>query len=229
MELGRIGIWTFAFDQQPWAAVREAAAEIEALGYGAIWYGESAGRDALTQAALLLAATERIVVASGIARIGVRDARTMAAAHRALTDAYPDRFVLGLGGSRQLGTGEKPVAAMRRYLDEMDQAPYTPPPPRSVPVRMLGAMHPGMLRLAARRTDGTQTYLVPPAHTSVARAELGDGKVLTPEQAVALTTDRTRAHELGRAYLSFYLRIPAYTTNFKRIGFGDDDLANGGS
>src|ERR687895_1255131 len=136
MELGPIGIWTAQLDYQPAAKAKEAAAELERLGFGAIWFPESVGREALTNAALLLSATKRIVIATGIANIYGRDPVTAAAAHRTLAEAYPGRFLLGLGVSHvplveqiRGHTYGKPVAAMRAYLDRMDAAPYRAVPP----------------------------------------------------------------------------------------------------
>src|SRR2546425_1936221 len=146
LKLGSVGIWTTRFEDHPAAKVQEAASELEDLGYGAIWFGEAAGREALTHAGLLLAATRRIVVATGIANIYGRDAVAMASGQKTLAEAYPDRFVLGLGVSHvplveQLRGHqyEKPVPRMRAYLDAMDQAPYRSVAPASKPIRVLAA------------------------------------------------------------------------------------------
>src|SRR5438093_1426692 len=144
LKLGSVGIWTTRFEHHPAAKVQAAAGELEGLGYGAIWFGEAAGREAFTHAGLLLAATRRIVVATGIANIYARDAVAMASAQKTLAEAYPDRFVLGLGVSHvplveQLRGHqyEKPVPRMRAYLDAMDQAPYRSVAPASKPIRVL--------------------------------------------------------------------------------------------
>ena len=138
MDIGQIGIWTSQFERGPWSAAAEAAAELDDLGYGAVWFPESRGREAFAQSALLLAATRRIVVATGIANIYARDALTMANGQRALAEAYPGRFLLGLGVShRPMVEGIRghtygpPLATMRAYLDAMDAAPYAPPTRRS--------------------------------------------------------------------------------------------------
>src|SRR5213594_4679212 len=140
-QLGPIGIWTSQLDYQPAARAQEAAAELEQLGFGAIWFGEAVGREALTHAGLLLAATRRIVVATGIANIYARDPMAMASGQKTLAEAYPERFVLGLGVSHvplveQLRGHQydKPVARMRAYLDAMDQAPYRSAAPASKPI-----------------------------------------------------------------------------------------------
>src|SRR5439155_932060 len=145
MDLGRVGIWTFAFELQPAARVREAAAEIEGLGYGAIWIPEALGREALSHAAVLLAATRRIPVATGIANIWARDAMAMAAGQKTLAEAWPGRFLLGIGVSHAPIVGmrghgyDRPLTFMRQYLDAMDAAIYNAPPPAAAP-RVVGAL-----------------------------------------------------------------------------------------
>ncbi|MFQ5668111.1 MAG: LLM class F420-dependent oxidoreductase [Candidatus Binatia bacterium] len=235
VDVGRVGIWTFALDMQPAAKAQEAAAEIEQLGYGAIWIPEALGREAFTHAALLLAGTRRAVIATGIANIWVRDAMAMAAAQRTLAEAFPDRFLLGIGVShaplvsmRGHSYG-KPLTAMRRYLDTMDAAPFMACAPAVPPVRVIAALAPKMLALAAQRTAGSHPYFVPPEHTAYARSLLGDGPLLLPEQAVVLETDPARAREIARGHMATYLGLPNYINNLKRLGFTDDDLASGGS
>jgi len=236
MELGAIGIWTAQFDYQPAAKAREAAAELEQLGFGAIWFPESVGRESLTNAALLLGATSRIVIATGIANIYARDPVTMAAGQNTLAEAYPGRFLLGLGVSHiplvEEARGHKsgkPVASMRAYLDGMDRAPYRAAPPSVKPVRVLAALGPKMLRLAAEQAGGAHPYFVPPEHTARAREILGSDRLLAVEQAVVLETDSTKAREIARAHASRYLALPNYANNLRRLGFGDEDLVGGGS
>ena len=236
IHLGSIGIWTRQLEDQPAAKAQEAAAELEQLGFGAIWFGEAYGREAFTHAGLLLAATGRIVIATGIANIYARDPVTMAAAQKTLAEAYPDRFVLGLGVSHvplvEQMRGhryEKPVPTMRAYLDAMDKAPYRAAPPTSKPIRMLAALGPKMLQLAAERTEGAHPYNVNPEHTAQARGILGSGPYLCPEQAVVLETDAAKARQIGRAFLGIYLGLPNYANNFLRLGFDEADLQNGGS
>ncbi|MFD8597591.1 TIGR03620 family F420-dependent LLM class oxidoreductase [Kitasatospora sp. NPDC059646] len=231
--LGRIGLWTFAFEQQPAAAVREAAAEIDELGYGALWFGEGRGRDSFGQAWLLLDATRRITVASGIADMGRRTAQATAAATRTLDDAHPGRYLLGLGGHRVAGTAGStpagPLADTRRYLDELDTAPGGPATETGTdPVRrrLLAALGPAMLRLAATRTAGAHTYFVPPEHTALARTALGPDAVLAVEQAVVLDPDPARARETATAHVAVYTTYAAHQqANLRRLGFTDQDLA----
>lgn len=236
MQLSSIGIWTRQFEDYPAANAQEAAAELEQLGFGAIWFGEAFGREALTHAGLLLAGTKKIVIATGIANIYGRDPLAMAAGQKTLAEAYPDRFVLGLGVSHvplveQLRGHryEKPIAAMRAYLDAMDQAPYRSVAPATKPVRMLAALGPKMLELAAQRTDGAHPYNTTPEHTAQARAIMGQGPKLCPEQAVIFETDAATARAIGREFLALYLTLPNYTDNFLRLGFSEADFQNGGS
>ncbi len=234
MDIGRVGIWTFAFELHPAAQAREAAAVIEDLGYGAIWIPEALGREALAHSALLLAATKRIPIATGIANIWARDAMAMAAGQKTLAEAWPNRFLLGIGVSHAPLVGlrghgyAKPLTAMRHYLDAMDAALYNAPPPAAAP-RVIGALAPKMLALAAERTDGAHPYFVPPEHTRRARAALGPNKLLAPEQAVVLERDATVAREVARAHMQTYLQLPNYVNNLRRLGFADDDIRDGGS
>jgi probable F420-dependent oxidoreductase len=235
MDIGRVGIWTFALDLQPAAKAQEAAVEIEALGYGAIWIPEALGREAFTNSALLLAGTRRIAVATGIANIWARDAMAMGAAQKTLAEAYPDRFLLGIGVSHAPLVGmrghdyDKPLSAMRRYLDAMDSAPFMAAGPAAPPKRVIAALAPKMLQLAAERAWGSHPYFVPPEHTAYARKILGKGPLLAPEQAAVLETDPAKAREIARTHMSTYLGLPNYVNNLKRLGFTDDDIANGGS
>ena len=235
VSLKQIGIWTSAFERQPASKVQEAGAALEKLGYGAIWFSEGLGREAFTQAALLLAGTSRILVATGIANIYGRDTFTMAAGQKTLSEAYPNRFLLGLGVSHiplveklRGHSYEKPVAKMSAYLDAMDDALYESVTPAST-TRVIAALGPKMLQLAAKRADGAHPYNVPPEHTATARQLLGTGPLLCPEQAVVLETNPAKAREIARNFLKLYLTLPNYTNNFLRLGFSSDDCKNGGS
>src|SRR5690242_10175628 len=155
MDIGRVGIWTFQLEQQPAARAQAAAAEIEALGWGALWIPEALGREMFTHSALLLAGTRWMPIATGIANIWARDAMAMAAAQKTLAEAHPDRFLLGMGVSHApMVEGmrghryTKPLSAMRAYLDAMDRAPFLAAPPATDPPRVIGALAPKMLALA---------------------------------------------------------------------------------
>lgn len=236
IQLGSIGIWTRQFEDQPAAKAQEAARELEELGYGALWFGEAAGREVLTNAGILLAATKRMVIATGIANIYARDAVAMASGQKTLAEAYPNRFLLGLGVSHiplveQLRGHryEKPVATMRAYLDAMDKAPYSSVAPATKPARVLAALGPKMLELSRDLADGAHPYNTNPDHTAHAREILGPSPYLCPEQAVVLETNADKARAIGRAFLGFYLTLPNYANNFLRMGFEETDFANGGS
>lgn len=235
MNIGKVGIWTFALDLQPARRAQEAAAEIEALGYGAIWIPEALGREAFSSAGLLLAGTTKIAVATGIANIWARDPMAMAGAQKTLTEAYPDRFLLGIGVSHAPLVGmrghdySKPLSAMRNYLDAMASAPFMAIPPSTEPATVIGALAPKMLKLAAERTRGAHPYFVPPEHTAFARRQMGAGPLLAPEQAAVLETDAGKARAIARAHMATYLGLPNYVNNLKRLGFEDADIADGGS
>ena len=235
--LGRVGVWTGQLDYSPASTVRDAAAEVEELGYGALWTGEAVGREVVSAAALLLSATSRLVVATGIANIWARDALATAAAQLSLAEAYPDRFLLGIGVSHkplldQRGEDyRRPLAFMRDYLDAMDAGYglYRAVAPDQRPPRVLAALGPRMLELAASRADGAHTYFVPPEHTAQAREILGADKLLVPEQVVVLHSDPSVAREIARRHTSSYLRLANYTANLERFGFEAADFADGGN
>jgi probable F420-dependent oxidoreductase len=236
MDVGRVGIWTGQLDLQQAARAREVAAEIEELGYGTLWIPEAVGREALSHAAVLLAGTERLVVATGVATIFGRAPRIAAAAQRPLADDSGGRFLLGLGvshapmveGLMQL-SWDRPLTRMREYLDAMDDAFTVSPPPAEDPPRVLAALGPRMMALAAERAWGAHSYFVPVEHTGVARDELGDGPMLLVEQAAVHTSDPDLGRIVARKYMAMYLTLPNYTNNLRRLGWGDEDLADGGS
>jgi probable F420-dependent oxidoreductase len=236
MDLGPTGIWTHALDMQPVGRAQEVVGELESLGYGAVWIPEAVGREALSWSALLLAGGSRIVVGTGIANLWARDAMAMAAGHKTVTSAYPDRFLLGIGVSHQSAVDGlrghqygKPVATMRAYLEAMDAALYFAAPPPTEPVRVLAALGPKMLALAAERAAGAHPYFVPVEHTARAREVLGPDRLLAPEQAVVLDTDPGAARTVARTHMATYLGLPNYTNNLRRLGWTDDDLAPPGS
>ena len=236
MQLGRVGLWTFQLDLQPASAAQEAAAELEELGYPTVWLPEAVGREPFVSSALLLSATRSLNVATGIASVWARDAMTMAAGQLTLSEAFPGRFLLGLGVSHQpmvdLVRGhhyDKPLTKMRTYLDAMDNVFYVAPRPEEEPRRVLAALGPKMLELAAAKALGAHPYFVPVEHTAFARDVLGEGPMLCPEQAVVLTTDAEVGRAAARQHMATYLGLPNYTNNLRRLGWGDDDLSDGGS
>jgi probable F420-dependent oxidoreductase len=236
MDIGRIGIWAFQLDLVPSKQAQEHVAELDELGFGALWIPEAVGREAFTSSALLLAGGTRITIATGIASIWARDPMAMSAAHKTLTEAYPDRFLLGMGVSHQpMVTAirghdyTRPYSHMKNYLDAMDSAFFMAKGPDVEPQRVLAALGPKMLRLAAERGAGAHPYFVPPEHTAFARETMGDGPLLAVEQAVVFCTDPTRAREIARTHTAIYVGLPNYTNNLKRFGLVDDDFLDNGS
>ena len=236
MMLGRVGIWTAALDALDVAAARDAVAALDAQGWGALWFGEAYGREAFTAAQLYLSASERLVVATGIASIYGRDAVAANAAARTLEAAFPGRFVLGLGVShaplveRMRGHRyDRPLAAMAGYLDAMDAAPYAVAGGQPAPPRLLAALGPKMLELARDRAQGAHPYLVTPEHTARAREVLGEGPVLAVEQAVVLADDIDQWRRRAHWHLEIYTGLPNYRASWVRQGFGEPDFGRGGS
>ncbi|MGV9304445.1 TIGR03620 family F420-dependent LLM class oxidoreductase [Nonomuraea sp. NPDC003727] len=235
MDNGRIGVWYPLFGRAPAPVVREAAAELEELGYSTLWVNEnSTSREPFASAALLLAATTRIAVGTGIANIWARDATAMAAGRATLGEAYPGRFVLGIGvshGGLVTGRGhayDKPLTAMRAYLDGMDAAATGMVSGGDAP-RLLAALRPRMLELSRDRADGAHTYFGPPEHTARARAILGKERLLVPELAVILEPDPAKARQAAREHMAYYLALPNYVNNLRDLGYTDADFADGGS
>jgi probable F420-dependent oxidoreductase len=234
-QLGRVGIWTSHLDVQPIERLRAVAAELEQLGWGALWCWEVFGREALTNAGLLLSTTRRMVIGTGIATIWARDPCAMAAAQRTLAEAYPGRFVLGIGVSHAPIVDarghryQRPLDRMRGYLDAMDAAPWQGPPVPLQPPRVLAALGPRMLELAAERSAGALLYNATPEVTASARSLLGPEPLLAVEQAVLLEEDPAAARRVGREFIAFYLTLPNYTRAWERAGFGPNEWAEGGS
>jgi probable F420-dependent oxidoreductase len=235
MNLKRIGVWA-ALDALSAADAAAFAKRVERWGYGALWTPEAIGREVLSCAAWLLANTERLTVASGIANIYARDALAAASAQKGLNEQSGGRFLLGLGVSHQplvkdLRQHEygKPVATMRAYLEAMAAAPYNSIAPPESPKTVLAALGPKMLELSAELADGAHPYSVTPDHTREARSIIGKNKLLCVEQAVVLETDPATARGIGRKFLGFYMGLPNYVNNWRRLGFGDTDFAGGGS
>lgn len=226
MDLGRFGVWTFDFEDQPASRMRESIQELEALGWRAFWIPELAGREALTHAGFLLSCTERISVVNGIAQIWSREPRWTRGAALLLADAYPDRHLLGLGfGGERPGT--KPLRAMNEYLDTMDATTSANPLPRAPMRRLLAAYGPKMLALARDRSEGAHTYHVTVRHTAQAREVLGDGPFLGVEHPVLFETDPGKAREIAREHLHPYLTQRYNIAKFRRLGYTEADLDGG--
>ncbi|MGW4057104.1 TIGR03620 family F420-dependent LLM class oxidoreductase [Amycolatopsis sp. NPDC004747] len=226
MRLGRYGIWTFDFEDQPAGLIRDSVQELEELGWPAIWIPESEGREALTHAGFLLSATERLTVVNGIAQIWSREAQWTRGGALLLADAYPDRHLLGLGyGAGK--PGAKPLQAMSDYLDALDIDTKVNPAPRSPVRRILAAYGPKMLELARDRSAGAHTYHVTPEHTAQAREILGAEPFLGVEHAVLFETDAAKARETARKHLHPYLTTPYNIAKFLRLGYTEEDIDSG--
>ncbi|MGH3443438.1 MAG: TIGR03620 family F420-dependent LLM class oxidoreductase, partial [Nitriliruptorales bacterium] len=230
IDIGTYGVWASHLGLLPAESARETARAIEDLGYGALWVGEAEGKEALTHAAFLLAATRGITLATGIANIWARDARAMVNAGRTLVAGWPGRFVLGIGASHaplveaRGGRYEKPFSEMQRYLDAMEKAVWRGPDLDREPPVVLAALGPKMLELAATRADGAHTYLVPVEHTARARDVMGPDAFLAPEQAFVLADSREDARRSADRHLRNYLRLPNYRANLARFGWDDTDM-----
>jgi probable F420-dependent oxidoreductase len=209
---------------------------MEALGFPTIWYPESLGsKEAFAHASIILGGTERAVVAPGIANIYARDPMAMANGAKALGEAYPGRFVLGIGvshapsvESRGASYG-KPIETMRTYLDAMAAAQYAAPEPDPPVPLVLAALGPRMLELAAERSDGAHPYFVPVEHTPVARRHLGPEPFLGVEMTAVLSTGGDDRRRIAHAFAKNYLALPNYANNLRRLGWSDDDVAGEGS
>ena len=219
----------------PAPELRRAVAEVEEMGFGAIWVGEYLAREVFAACAIILAATTQIKVATGIANIWARDPTAMMNGGRALAEGWPNRFVLGIGVSHATSVDarghhyERPFTAMRAYLDEMEKAPYRAPEPNPPAPIVLAALGPKMLQLARERTAGAHPYFVPVEHTRQAREILGPDRLLAPEQAVVFAKTREKARPTGDIYMRTYLALPNYRQNLVRLGWSDAELTPPGS
>jgi probable F420-dependent oxidoreductase len=217
-DLGRFGVWTFG------APKPEQAVEIEKLGYGAVWIGGSPAGD-LNYVEPILERTETLQVATGIVNVWTAPAEQVAEAYHRVEDAYPGRFLLGIGIGHPEHTEEyrKPYDVLVEYLDALDAA--------NVPTsrRVVAALGPKVLKLSAQRSAGAHPYLTTPEHTGQARNIIGNTVYLAPEHKVVLSTDADEARAIGRQSVDFYLNLSNYLNNWKRLGFTDDDIAKPGS
>ncbi|MCK9923749.1 TIGR03620 family F420-dependent LLM class oxidoreductase [Frankia sp. AgPm24] len=225
---GPVGLWGGFLDRLPAAQAVEAVREVEAAGVASLWLPEHSGVDPFVRAALYLSATTHLTVALGVATIYARDPEAMVAVSSTLEEAFPGRFILGLGVSHRSmveargHTFGPPLATMRAYLAAMDAAAGQ----RRRPPTVLGALGPKMMTLAGTAADGAHTYFAPVPHTAAIRAALGPGRFLAPAQMVALTdADGAVDQDAVRQYLRFCLSLPNYTANLARYGFTDEDFA----
>jgi probable F420-dependent oxidoreductase len=218
---GRVGVWSGELRYGDPAAVVEAAAELDALGFKTLWVPGGAGGDILGDVDRLLGATRKAVIATGIVNIWKHEPAELGAWWRGLTGERQARVMLGLGVSHEMLIGadySRPLAKMRAYLDGLDS--------EGVPAerRCLAALGPKMLTLAAERSLGAHPYLTTPEHTALARERMGAGPLLAPEQGVILERDPDIARGIARQALALYMRLPNYVNNWRRLGFGEDDV-----
>jgi probable F420-dependent oxidoreductase len=232
-DVGRIGIWASSGLWEHGGKLSQdgvdAAAELEALGYGTVWLGRADGNLKLAEA--LLDATSRLVVGTSIVNIWMYDPSLVAASYRRVSERHGERLLVGLGVGHAPAveaTGQQyvqPLRVMQNYLDELDASE------RGIPqdARALAALGPRMLQLSAQRSCGALPYLIPPEHTRWAREVLGAGALLVAEQKVVVDADPVSARALARRGVTRYFRLPNYTSNLKRFGFTDEDVAGNGS
>jgi probable F420-dependent oxidoreductase len=231
---GRIGVFAGPLNNQPSALQREFVREMEQLGYGTLWYGEALAQEAFARGSIYLAATERLVIASGIANIWARDAAAMANGGRTLAEAWPGRFILGIGVSHAPSVAlrgheyERPFSAMRAYLDAMDAAPWRGPAAELPPV-VLAALGPKMVGLAGERTAGAYPYFTTTNHIREVRGILGPEPFLAADLPVVFAGDLATARAIGDRHLAYYLGAANYRANLRRIGWTDVDLDAPGS
>ena len=227
MDLGRIGVWWSGSWRNPVDPARSVAPELESLGYGALWSSGRFDPGLSPHFESLLASTDRITVASGIVSTWASTPEEVGPAVAALEERFPGRFLLGIGASHAVAAADysRPYSKVVSYLNGLDGLSVPVPPDH----RVLAALGPRMLKLAAARTVGAHPYFVPVEHTAFARDILGPTPLLAPEVAVVVETDSVRARELARGYASTYLSLPNYTQNLRTFGFGDEDIDGGGS
>ena len=226
VDLSGVGVWSNQLRYGDSGEAADAAAELEELGFTALWIPDVGG-PLFDSIGHLLSATKKTVIATGILNLWMHEPSDVADRYASLTKSHGERFLLGIGVShaplidtREPGLYRKPLAAMRSFLDGLDAAD-TPVPAEN---RVLAALGPKMLELSATRARGAHPYLVTPDHTRTAREVLGDGPLLLPEQAVFLTDSRDEARAVGANFLRTYTGLPNYANNLLRSGFSQDDL-----
>lgn len=231
MNLTGTGVWSSALRYGDAGAAADAAAELESLGYRAAWLPDVGG-DLFGAVANVLGATTSLVAATGVLNLWMHEPAETAAGYHDIVASHGERFLVGIGVSHQVfvdaatsSTYTRPLTKTREYLDAIDALDR--PLPRDA--RVLAALGPKMLELARERSAGAHPYLANPQHTATARAALGAGRLLAPEQPVVLETDPAAARAVARQHLATYLTLPNYVNNLLRLGLTDDDVADGGS
>ncbi len=239
MNIGKLGVWAL-INEFTSAESAAFAKRVEAWGYSTLWLPEAFGREPLVSASWLLAHTSHLQVATGIMNIYARDSLTALNGQYGLAEQSNGRFLLGLGASHQLLVEglrghqyQKPLATMHNYLEALQQHKeklnYKGPQPREQPLTVIAALGPKMLKLAATMADGVHSYNVSPDHTAQAREILGPNKLLIPEQKIIFEKNPSIARRIGRMIIGHSINLPAYRNNFLRMGFTEEDFADGGS
>jgi probable F420-dependent oxidoreductase len=220
--LGRVGIWSAELRYGDPGQIVDAAAELDDLGFGALWVPGGTGGDLLNDVSRLLSATRKATVATGILNIWMHDAHDVSVWWHKLSADHRGRFLLGLGVSHSavVGAYRNPLSAMKDYLTRLSNEGL------SANDVCLAALGPKMLELARDRTAGAHPYLVTPEHTAVAREALGPVALLAPEQGVVPESNPTRAREFARPYVKGYGALANYANNWLRLGFTEEDIAN---
>jgi probable F420-dependent oxidoreductase len=226
MNLGQIGVWSSAMRMVDPPVISDTAAAIEDMGYGTLWIPGGVGGDVLDRCGAALGATSSLRVATAILNIWRHDPAEVAAATADLQEENGGRFVLGLGVSHQPLIGESYVAPLKKMNDFLDQLDAAGQPASD---RVVAALRQRMLELSRDRAAGSHPYFVPPEHSAAARAVLGSGPVLAPEQTVVLETDPSTAREVARKFCDGYLQLPNYSNNLRALGYSDEDLQPPGS
>ncbi len=226
MDLAGVGVWSSQLRYGDAGEAADAAAELEELGFTALWIPDVGG-PVLDSVGTLLSSTKQVVIATGILNLWMHEPSDVAATYASLSAQHGERFLLGIGvshapliDSKEPGLYRKPLAATRAYLDAIDATDQPVP----VGNRVLAALGPKMLELSATRSRGAHPYLVTPEHTRYAREQLGEGPLLLPEQTVCLTDDRAAAVAVGTDWLRAYLALPNYANNLLRSGFTQEDI-----
>ncbi len=227
MKLTGVGLWSSQLRYGKPEEAADAAAELDELGFPALWIPDVGG-PVLDAVDNLLSATTNTVIATGILNLWMHDPAEVAARYATLTDSHGERFLLGIGvshapliDSQEPGRYRKPLAATKAFLDGIDATPQPVPTGN----RVLAALGPKMLELSATRAAGAHPYLTSPEHTHQAREVLGEEPMLLPEQSVLLTDSRDEARAIGTDWLRSYLALPNYANNILRTGFTEEDIS----
>jgi probable F420-dependent oxidoreductase len=235
MKIDKLAVWINTMGYRS-ADLVAFARRLEGWGYGTLWINDGMGSDPMVLAAKLLAGTERLQIALGVANVYSRDPTMMIGAQYGLNEQWDNRFLLGMGVSHTFivegmrgHAYAKPVATMRAYLEAMAGLQYPGPPPSEKPLTVIAALGPKMLELAASVTDGAHPFSTTPQHTAMARKILGTSKLLLVEQKIMLERDTKIARTVGRGLVTGLASMPNYRNNFLRMGFTDEDFADGGS